>query len=183
MARKRIEQWLEGFIVAHDICPFARKPYTLGQVHIELVESPDEEDLTQAFLKALEQVVVTPRKELETTLLVITQQLTDFDDFWSYYEWAQELLEEGQVDGLIQLVGFHPDFRFAEQEDDAFENFVNRAPFPIIQLLREESVSEAVAQHPDITGIPERNSAYLRRFTRAALEKIVYVHNEGDSTI
>ena len=131
----------------------------------------------------MEELVITPRKKLETTILVFPQQLSDFDDFWSYWEWTQSLLEESGTAGLLQIVGFHPDFRFGDSEPSDLANFVNRSPYPLLHLLREESVSEAVAQYPNIDAIPERNALYLRRLSQATLQQLVYGHNEHGGTV
>ncbi len=177
MIQQQIEDWLTGFIIEHDICPFARRPWSRNLLRIIVVEDKEEEQLTKNLLQALEELVSTPRKELETSLVVIPNQFESFDDFWSYCEWVQELLEESGVSGLLQVVGFHPAFRFAESEFEDQANYVNRCPYPLLHLLREESVTEAVAQYPDISAIPERNALYLRRLSKATLERIVYGHH------
>lgn len=174
MVRKQIEDWLTGFIIEHDICPFARRPWSRNLLKVVVVDSSEEEELTKVLLSELETLIRTPRKELETSIIVVPRQFESFDDFWSYCEWVQDLLQEGGVSGLLQVVGFHPHFRFAESEPDDSANFVNRSPYPLLHLLREESVTEAVAQYPDISAIPERNAVYLRRLSKATLERIVY---------
>lgn len=173
MVEERIQNWLTSFIVGHNICPFAQRPLVRNLVKLEVAEGEEEEELTRSLLQAIQELIITPREELETTLLVVPDQLVDFDDFWSYWEWTQELLKESGAIGLLQIVGFHPDFRFADSEPEDAANFVNRSPYPLLHLLREDSISEAVDQYPDITGIPERNAVYLRRMSRATLRKLV----------
>lgn len=174
--QQQIEDWLTGFIIEHDVCPFARRPWSRNLLKILVVEEEEEDVLNKTLLQALEELVTKPRKELETTVLVIPSQLEDFDDFWSYCEWVQDLLVETGVSGILQVVGFHPQFRFAGSAVEDQANFVNRSPYPLLHLLREESVEEAVAQYPDISQIPERNAVYLRRLSKATLERIVYGH-------
>ncbi|MEL6972302.1 MAG: DUF1415 domain-containing protein [Bacteroidota bacterium] len=178
MVRKRVEQWLDEFIVGHNICPFARRPLSQGLLKLLVLKSKREEDLNQTLLQALENLVISPRSELETTIIVIPHQLSHFDDFWSYWEWTQDILIESGVEGLVQIVGFHPGFRFAGSDYEDAANFVNRSPFPLLHLLREESVEEANEQHPDITSIPERNALYLRRLSKIKLEELVYGNDD-----
>ena len=178
MAREKVQQWVDDFIVGHNICPFARRPLSQELVNLLVLESKQEEDLTQVLLQALKELVLSPRTELETTIIVIPNQLSDFDDFWSYCEWTHELLEKSGVVGLVQIVGFHPLFRFAESEITDPANFVNRAPYPLLHLLREESVEEAAEQYPDIASIPERNALYLRRLNKSTLEHLVYGNDD-----
>ena len=174
----KIHRWLTEFIVGHDICPFARRPLTMDLVKLRVVESPEEEDLTQSLLRALEELVLTPRTSLETTIIIIPNQFPDFDDFWSYCEWTKEILTQSRVEGLVQIVGFHPQFRFAESEENDAANYVNRSPYPLLHLIREESVEEAAEQYPNIAAIPERNALYLRRLSKTSLEQLVYGNND-----
>ena len=178
MVREKVEHWLDEFIVGHNVCPFARRPLSQGLVKLLVLESKLEEELTQTLLQALQELVVSPRAKLETTIIVIPHQLSDFDDFWSYCEWTQDILIESAVEGLVQIVGFHPDFRFAGSEHEDAANYVNRSPYPLIHLLREESVEEAAEQYPDIASIPERNALYLRRLSKNTLEQLVYGHDD-----
>ena len=76
------------------------------------------------------------------------------------------------------MVGFHPDFYFGDSEEDDLAYYTNRSPFPLIHLLREESVEEAVAQFAEIDEIPERNAAYLRTLSKKALENLRIGHHE-----
>ena len=52
---------------------------------------------------------------------------------------------------------------------DAIENYTNRSPYPMLHLLREESIS-AVASDPDeLLAIPERNIETLRSLGKEKL--------------
>lgn len=50
----------------------------------------------------------------------------------------------------------------ATRPEDA-ENYSNRSPYPMLHILREDSVARAVASHPDVEGIPQRNIALLEK--------------------
>ncbi|MBS0342977.1 MAG: DUF1415 family protein, partial [Proteobacteria bacterium] len=58
---------------------------------------------------------------------------------------------------------FHPRFQFAGTEEGDIGNATNRAPYPILHLLREDSVSRAVDAFPDAADIFERNIEVLER--------------------
>jgi uncharacterized protein len=165
-----VSQWLDRFIVGLNICPFAKRPLAQQLVRISVVESAVETELTQALLAELATLVDTPRTELETTLIVHPNLLLDFDDFWAYLEWITEILEENGIAELIQVVGFHPDYYFDDAGPADLANYTNRSPYPLLHLLRQESVTEAVVQHPDIADIPTRNMALLRTMNQQALE-------------
>ncbi len=60
------------------------------------------------------------------------------------------------VDAL-QVASFHPDYQFDGACADDIENFSNRAPYPTLHLLREDSIEAAVAD------IYERNIETLNK--------------------
>ena len=67
------------------------------------------------------------------------------------------------LDGVLQVASFHPDYQFAGTEPGDVENLTNRAPHPILHLLREASVDRAVAAYADPDAIIERNVATVRQ--------------------
>lgn len=173
-----VQNWLMNFVVGHNICPFAKKPLLQKRVRINILDTFEEEELTKALLTELGELVAAPRADLETSLLVFPHLLVDFDDFWAYWEWTQELLVATKTEGLVQLVGFHPDFYFGESDQDDLANYTNRSPYPLLHLLREESVEEVVSQFEGIDEIPTRNAAYLNTLKRQLLEDLRNGHDE-----
>jgi hypothetical protein len=73
--------------------------------------------------------------------------------------------------GIYQLVGFHPNHQFAATEPDDAENYTNRSPYPMVHILRESSVTRAVAGIEDVTLITERNTETLNQLGVEALIK------------
>jgi len=53
------------------------------------------------------------------------------------------------------------DFAEGSTDDDA-ANWTNRSPHPMLHLLREQSVADAIAAYGDVSAIPERNIERLR---------------------
>jgi hypothetical protein len=104
----------------------------------------------------------TPAEQVDTTLLIHPQVLGDFLDYNDFLDDADALVEELALDGVLQVASFHPDYQFAGSAPDDVENFTNRAPYPILHLLREDSVARAVAAFPDPDAIVERNIETLR---------------------
>ena len=173
-----VHSWLANFVIGHNICPFAKRPFLQERIRIRVVDTTEEALLTRALLEELSDLVTEDRQKLETSLLVFPNLFPDFDEFWAYWEWTQDLLQESKTEGLVQLVGFHPDFYFGDSDQEDLANYTNRSPFPLLHLLREESVEEAVAQFSDIDEIPERNAVYLRTLSQKALAHLRLGHHE-----
>mgnify|MGYP003452962488 FL=1 len=88
--------------------------------------------------------------------------LGDFLDYNDCLDEADALVEAMDLDGVLQVASFHPDYQFAGTEPGDVENLTNRAPFPILHLLREASVDRAVAAYAEPEAIIERNIATVR---------------------
>jgi hypothetical protein len=84
----------------------------------------------------------------------------DFNDF--LYQ-ADRMLNALDLDGVLQIASFHPQFQFAGTAADDMGNATNRAPYPTLHLLREASVDKAVAAFPQAESIFEANIATLER--------------------
>ena len=177
--KKQIKNWVKEFIIGLNLCPFAKKPWQLGRVKIKIVESAIEEELTRVLLEELSALVNAKRNDLETTLLVSLNLFSTFEDFLVYLNWTEDLLKEIKVEGLIQVVGFHPDYYFEGVSKEDYGNFTNRSPYPVLHLIREESIDEAVRSYPDVEEIPKRNVELLRKMKLEDLKK--YVDGKNDA--
>lgn len=167
--RERVETWLDSVVVGLQLCPFAARPWEQGTVRIVISEHAEVEPLLQQLYAELMKLADTPVEALETTLLVVPSQLTDFDEYWAVLGVAEQLLDQSPWRGEFQIASFHPDYQFEGCEVDDPANFSNRSPYPIFHLLRESSVSWAVDTHPDVEAIPERNITLLRGMKAEAL--------------
>ncbi len=95
--------------------------------------------------------------EVDTTLLIHPWVLNDFLDFNDFLALADELLEDLEYDAILQVASFHPQFQFEGTDVQDLSNATNRSPYPILHLLREESVDRAVAAFPEAETIYEKN--------------------------
>ena len=64
---------------------------------------------------------------------------------------------------MLQVASFHPQFQFEGTAPDDITNYTNRAPYPMLHLLREDSVERAVAAFPDELAIAETNIGTLEK--------------------
>jgi len=94
--------------------------------------------------------------------LIHPQVLNGFLDYNDFLNEADDKLAQLELDGELQIASFHPDYCFADAAADDPANFTNRSPYPMLHLLREASVSRAVAAFPQPEAIFERNIETLR---------------------
>ena len=78
---------------------------------------------------------------------------------------------------MLQVASFHPDYQFADSAPDDAANLTNRAPYPILHLLREASIDRAVAAYPDPDAIIERNIAAMQALGVEGFRKLLSEHD------
>lgn len=157
-----VRRWLERAVIGLNLCPFAKAVYVKQQVRIVVSDASTERALLEQLGEELALLRDTPAEATDTTLLVHPQVLGDFLDYNDFLDDADALVEAMDLDGVLQVASFHPDYRFADTEADDPGNLTNRAPYPILHLLREDSVERAVAAYPQPDAIIERNIETMR---------------------
>lgn len=100
--------------------------------------------------------------DIETTLIIIPNDFTDFASYLTLVHAAEKSLSRQGYDGIYQIASFHPEYRFADSPIDDPANYTNRSIYPMLHLLREESISRALEHYEDPEGIPQRNVDYAR---------------------
>lgn len=156
-------QWLERAVIGLNLCPFAKSVHAKGQVRYVLCEATAVDALRDTLATELQRLRDTPAVEIDTTLIVHPHVLQDFLDYNDFLDQADALVCELGLEGVLQVASFHPRYRFAGSAEDDIDNYTNRAPYPTLHLLREDSVARAVAAFPDPDVIAERNVATLRQ--------------------
>jgi hypothetical protein len=160
-----VRQWLEQVVIGLDLCPFAAAPWRRGAVRLVTSDALDEQGLLLEVQDELLRLDAADPLKIETTLILILGLLADFDDFNQFLDLVDRLLDEFGWQGRFQAASFHPDYRFADTSSDDGANLTNRAPCPILHLIREDSISRAIARYPNPDAIPERNVARMRDLT------------------
>lgn len=150
-------------VIGLNLCPFAKAVRVRQAIRTVCSEATTPAALCADLLHELQWLMAADPRQIETTLLIHPQVLGDFLDFNDFLEVADRCLDELGLVGEIQIASFHPQYRFDGTDAQAIENHTNRSPFPMLHLLREASVEQAVASHPDAARIYERNIDTLRR--------------------
>ena len=168
-----IRRWLERAVIGLNLCPFAKSVYAKGQVRIVVSDADHIDDLREELAEEMLHLRDTPAEDTDTTLLVLADVLRDFLDYNDFLDDADALLESLGLVGVLQVASFHPDYRFADTAPDDAGNLTNRAPWPILHLLREDSIDRAVAAYPDPDGIIERNIETMRELGADGFHKLL----------
>jgi hypothetical protein len=156
--------WIEKAVIGLNLCPFARAVWVKNQVRIVVSTARHVDGLLDDLDRELELLAATPPERIDTTLIVHPTLFPDFEVFNDFLGVADEVVAEHDLEGVIQVASFHPDYRFEGTEPEDITNATNRSPFPTLHLLREDSVARAVASEGgDADAIVARNMDTLRR--------------------
>ena len=164
--------WLEKMVIGLNLCPFAKAIHVKKQIRFVVSLAVDSDALLADFRRELACLVATNPAEIESTLIIHPAVLTDFFEYNDFLAVCDSELEEMELDGIVQVASFHPAYQFAGTKLGDVTNYTNRSPYPTLHLLRESSVSRAVAQFPDVDGIYKSNMATMRKVGKAQLERL-----------
>lgn len=154
-------RWLEKAVIGLNLCPFAKSVHIKGQIHYVVSQATDAEGVAMDLHRELEALAEISPEKRDTTLLIVPQALQEFLDFNDFTALADDIVEELDLGGILQVASFHPLFQFEGTDVDDVTNCTNRAPYPILHLLREDSIDKAVEAFPEAEMIYERNMQLL----------------------
>ena len=117
--------------------------------------------------------LLNEQPEIETTLLIHPYVLKDFLQYNQFLEYANGLLQQLDLQGVYQIASFHPHYQFSDTLAEDAENYTNRSPFPMLHLIREDGLEQAIANYPDVDLIPERNIALLNKMGPDAISRLL----------
>ena len=155
--------WIERAVIGLNLCPFAKAVYVKEQIRYVVSDAETREELLLYLERELDALDQASPSEVDTVLLMHPRVLNDFLDYNDFLDIADALIDEMDLEGVIQVASFHPQYQFEGTEPDDITNFSNRAPYPTLHLLREASVEAALEANPDAESIYERNIETLRK--------------------
>ncbi len=176
-----IETWVDTMVIGLGLCPFAQREILSHRVRFCMTPAIAETELMAALRNELTHLIND--ESIETTLLIHPNVLHDFHSYNQFLNVADDLLVDMALEGTFQIASFHPQYQFAGTEPDDAENYINRSPYPILQLLREARVADAVYHHPNTQAIVERNIMQMNKLGLNAARSLLnacYTHNQPD---
>ena len=167
-----VGRWLNEVVIGLNLCPFSGKPTRENRVRFFVSHATDDELLLQDLQQEMELLDEKPASEIETTLVIVPNHLRDFFDYNQFLNWTNQLLKRNRWVGVYQLATFHPHYCFADAEPDDAENLTNRAPYPILHIIREASLEKALEYYSDVDEIPEVNKKRVENLTAAEKQSL-----------
>ncbi|MEL6194005.1 MAG: DUF1415 domain-containing protein [Bacteroidota bacterium] len=149
--------WIKKFVLEMGLCPFAKPIWDARLIYFQLSQAEAPDKIIEDVFLLCEKVVNVSPEEIETAILILPKALSDFEAYLDMLDTLNELLEEAELEGVLQIASFHPHYQFDGTGEHSPENFTNRSPYPMFHILREESVSAAIENFPNVDDIPQKN--------------------------
>jgi uncharacterized protein len=159
-------RWVEKSVIGLNLCPFAENPYRGKRVRFYVSEQRSAAGLLDELRSELTRLAAADPADCETTLLIHPWVLNDFIEYNDFLGICDEVVAALDLEGVLQVASFHPQYQFAGSQPDDIENYTNRSPHPVLHLLREASVERAVAAVGNTEEIYRRNMRTLRALGR-----------------
>ncbi len=160
-----VNQWLDKVVIGLNLCPFASRPYQQKQIRFVISQCDTDVCLLEELQNELKFLVETKAEKIETTLLIVPNMLQDFYGYNDFLDYVDGLIADNEWEGIFQVATFHPDYQFGGTQPEDAENLTNRAPYPILHLLREASLEKAIEHYPNPELIPEHNIETVSNLT------------------
>jgi hypothetical protein len=172
-----IKKWMELTIIELNLCPFAAPPYKNNQVRFSLANEVDNEKILKVFINELEYLNCDSNPN-ETALLVLPNISLNFRDFNDFVGQLEDNLFEVNLHEEFQIVGFHPSFIFQGLEFNDRANWVNRSPYPVIHILKKESITRLKMKKDEGELISLKNEKILNELTDLEIKKYFWFFKE-----
>ena len=149
------KEWIKTVVIGLNFCPFAKKVFDLDAINFYVDNKSNMEEQLQSVIESCQ--LLDSNDRIETSFMIYTAGLENFNDYLDLLDIANQLIIEQGYEGVYQLASFHPQYCFDGLEQNAAENYTNRSPYPMLHLLREQSLEQAIKQYKQPEKIPERN--------------------------
>lgn len=165
---QQTKKWITDVVIGCNFCPFAAKEIKQNTVHYEIEYSDEPEDCLQAFL--IECLRLDDHATIETSFLILPNAVPLFDNYLDLVADAERIVKQKGYEGVYQVASFHPLYRFADAPENDAANYTNRSVYPMLHLLREESIEQVLKKYTGPEQIPERNIRFAREKGTAYME-------------
>ena len=156
----RTKKWIIDVVIGCNFCPFAANVVKQQTIFYNVEENKELETCLASFLLEMERLDNDPA--IETSFLIFPNAFQQFDDYLDLVSLSEELLKRKGYEGIYQVASFHPLYLFANSDENDPANYTNRSIYPMLHLLREESIDKALAYYKDPESIPARNINFAK---------------------
>lgn len=152
---QQTQNWVRDVVIGCGFCPFANKVFIEDTIRYAVIEGTALHEHPHKVLEEL--LLLAQNPNIETSLIIFPDAYSHFSAYLNVLKQCEKLSIRKGFEGVFQIASFHPEYVFGDADEQDAANYTNRSPYPMLHLIREESLSKAIAFHPDPDGIPQRN--------------------------
>lgn len=167
---EQTRNWIREVVIGCNFCPFAAREVKQNTIHYQVETGTALKSALEAFMR--ECMRLDDDEKIETTLLIFPNAFQQFEKYLDFVDMTETLLEEEGYEGVYQVASFHPDYAFAGSPADDAANYTNRSIYPMVHLLREASIEQALERYAEPEQIPERNIRFAREKGEAYMKML-----------
>src|ERR1700744_3204488 len=103
--------WVRRAVIGLNLCPFARAVDVKDQTRYVFSDTTGAETLLATLVVELQPLADPDPELVDTTMVIHPRVFTDFEDFNDFLELADAAAEDLDLDGVLQVASFHPQFQ------------------------------------------------------------------------
>jgi len=156
----KTKKWIVDVVIGCNFCPFAANVVKQETIFYKVEENVKIDACLDSFLHEMKRL--DNDASIETIFLIFPNAFQKFDDYLDLVSLAEDLLKRNGYEGVYQVASFHPLYLFANSDENDPANYTNRSIYPMLHLLREESIDKALENYKDPESIPARNINFAK---------------------
>lgn len=157
---ERTKKWIIDVVIGCNFCPFAANVVKQQTIFYKVEENAEMDTCLDSFVHEMKRL--DNDAGIETCLLIFPNAFQKFEDYLDLLSLAENRLKRNGYEGVYQVASFHPLYHFANSDENDPANYTNRSIYPMLHLLREESIDKALENYKDPESIPVRNINFAR---------------------
>ncbi len=154
------KKWISNVVIGLNFCPFAAKPTKQNSIDYIVENSLQIKDVLKTLILECNRLLENP--STETSFIILPNGFDSFLHYLDLIDLCEQLIEKEGLEGVFQIASFHPLYLFAGTPETDAANYTNRSPYPMLHILREDSLDKALEAYPDSSQIPEKNVLLAR---------------------
>lgn len=155
------KKWISDVVVGCNFCPFAAKEVKKNSIYYTVETSKDIADALTKLIREFNRL--DEDENIETSFIILPNGFNDFNEYLHLTDLANKLIKKEKYEGVYQVASFHPNYCFSGSNDLDAANYTNRSIYPMLHILRENSIEKALEKYPDPDNIPNRNIDFAQK--------------------
>jgi len=152
--------WIKNVVIDLNFCPFASKVFLNKSIRYTVLTYSDINLVLEKLDTELRHL--DENADTETTFIILPHTFHNFNLYLDLVDAAEQLISDNGYEGVYQVASFHPLYLFANSDESDPANYTNRSIYPMLHLLREESIDKALENYKSPDSIPARNINFAR---------------------